>query len=224
MSLVGMPVAPYKSWKWISEVRESHGKEPVMRRVLCILGGIVLISFIVQAADLKELNEQLIKAVKDGESSQVVDLLMAGASANATESNGWTALIWASFYDYVDIVQLLLDRGAEVDLHDDAGKTALIWAAANGRQDVVRILLKSGAHVNATMKLGKSALMNAAEHGHRTTVLHLLNAGADVNAKDDFGWTALNLAEKNGHKEIVILLKSRGASGIVIELDSTSLL
>ena len=64
------------------------------------------------------------------------------------DSNGLSALMWASAYGQVPTVQLLIQRGAMVDLEGCEGETSLLLAAASGHHEVVRLLLTEGAHVN----------------------------------------------------------------------------
>jgi ankyrin repeat protein len=64
------------------------------------------------------------------------------------DSNGLTALMWASAYGQVPTVQLLLKHGAQVDFEGLEGETALLLAAAAGHHEVVRLLLTEGAAVN----------------------------------------------------------------------------
>ena len=42
-----------------------------------------------------------------------------------TDSQGWTALRYAAWSGYEDIVRVLLEHGASVDLSDSEGRTAL---------------------------------------------------------------------------------------------------
>lgn len=64
------------------------------------------------------------------------------------DSNGLTALMWASAYGQVPMVQLLLKHEAQVDFVGEEGETPLLLAAAGGHHEVVRVLLTEGAAVN----------------------------------------------------------------------------
>ncbi len=61
---------------------------------------------------------------------------------NEADETGWTALHWAAFRGWADVVQLLLARkGIEVNQSDSDGATALILASGKGFVEVVRLLL-----------------------------------------------------------------------------------
>src|SRR5208337_4132118 len=48
---------------------------------------------------------------------------------NLKDNLGNTALIWASYKNHKDIVELLIKAGANLILKDNDGDTALIWAS-----------------------------------------------------------------------------------------------
>lgn len=64
------------------------------------------------------------------------------------DSNGLTALHWASAYGQLMSVTLLLQSGAKLDCEGPEGETPLLLAASGGHHDVVRLLLGEGALVN----------------------------------------------------------------------------
>ena len=73
-----------------------------------------------------------------------IDLLILGI-ANVRDDYGWTALMWASSYDNLEVVQELIKAGADVDIQDNKGKTALSYAKMNGNQEIIDILKKAGS-------------------------------------------------------------------------------
>ena len=72
-------------------------------------------------------------------------LLQAGATVDAVDDDGWTALHVAAQGGYLSIVNLLLQAGATVDAVGDGGRTALHFAAYAGKIQVVEALLNAGA-------------------------------------------------------------------------------
>ena len=60
-----------------------------------------------------------------------------------------TALLMASQFGHVDVVQALLAKGADVNAKDSRGLTALMMASQFGHVDVVQALIAKGADVNA---------------------------------------------------------------------------
>ena len=75
-------------------------------------------------------------------------LLENGASVNATDQDGQTALHWAVDREDLSLVQLLLARKADVNAADALKHTALHRAAALGSLRIARALLERGADVN----------------------------------------------------------------------------
>ncbi|XP_049788076.1 ankyrin repeat family A protein 2-like isoform X1 [Schistocerca cancellata] len=122
------------------------------------------------------------------------------ADVDAADTNGLTALMWASSYGQVPTVQLLLQHGASINKQGPEGETALLLAAAGGHHDVVRILLTEGASVNHADDVGNTALIYAAHGDHPHCTNELLIRGADLtimNLNDD---TAYGVAVSEGSK------------------------
>ena len=92
-----------------------------------------------------ELNKQLLKACEQGLTNIVQWIIDAGADANAKNTFGRTALMYASRFGHKDIVELLLDVNANVNMQDCDGWTPLMWALDYGHNDIVDLLKKYGA-------------------------------------------------------------------------------
>lgn len=63
------------------------------------------------------LTKELIKAISEGNISQVKKLLNEGVDVNIKDKDGSTALIWASSHGNKQIVKMLLEIGAYVDIN-----------------------------------------------------------------------------------------------------------
>ena len=64
--------------------------------------------------------------------TKIVDrLLDAGAAVNATDSNGWTSLFWASISCHLPIVSVLLANGADKTLVSKSGHSLSVIASRN---------------------------------------------------------------------------------------------
>src|SRR5213594_1727961 len=72
-------------------------------------------------------------------------LIKRGASVDAADSFGTTALMLAARAGSVPSVDALLKAGAKVDAADHPGNTALMHAAIGGNLGVVERLLTAGA-------------------------------------------------------------------------------
>ncbi len=86
----------------------------------------------------------LMAACKKGLLSDVEYVLSFGAEINATDSDGWTALMYAArFQEESGIVKLLLSKGADCSLRNKFGITALTIAVLyNDNPAVTQSLLE----------------------------------------------------------------------------------
>ena len=89
-------------------------------------------------------------------------LLEAGATVDATDSRGWTALMKAVFnYElnrgFPEIISLLIDAGADIEHQVSYGTRPLMLAAGYGEAGVVDVLLAAGADADATNEGGRTA-------------------------------------------------------------------
>ena len=179
-------------------------------KVLLVL---LLITVWATAADI---NSDLLKAAKKGDTAKVKALLKDGADPNTRNERGSTPLSLAATKGHDDAVKILLNAGADVDPRDGAGRTPLMWAAGAGYAKVVRLLVDAGADVNASNEqtMGSTVLMRGVGSDHVKTVRILLEAGADVNAKHMLGGTALGSAKAKGNKAIIKLLEDAHAKSV----------
>ena len=151
---------------------------------------------------------RLMYAAQKGNKARVEWLLKRGARLELADSDGFTALAWASTLGYTEVVELLLGKGA---LASGASNPPLFYASRNGYSDIVRMLLEHGAAPNWPTEEGDTPLSAAAEHGRVEVARLLLQKGALVDAACLDGATPLYFAAQNGYKEVVELLLARGA-------------
>lgn len=84
----------------------------------------------------------LILAASAGREKVVKLLLNEGASVNAHNSGGHSALQYAASKNWKSIVVALLERDANVNIADKRGATPLHRAASKGNIEIVRLLLE----------------------------------------------------------------------------------
>ena len=174
------------------------------------------------------IQEDLIGAIRAGDTPAVSALLEAGADANAVtvqqsiydHQDGRIPLTIAAELGNAAMIRCLLEHGADISLtnvHQHSfGCTALMYAARSGNYASVRLLLSQGADVNAESRHGQTALMWAAYHGRNLVTRCLLRAGADVNARAETVFprgitTPLIEAVRGGRDMTVSLLLRSGA-------------
>ena len=172
----------------------------------------------VLAQDLSA-NARLLAAARAGDQAGVGNALADGASANARNRVGETALVIALKNDQPTLAMTMLKAGTDVNLSAVNGVTPLMAAAHAGQTDIVRLLLGKGADVSAADRLQKNAMTYAAGQGRTDIVVLLLRAGVDPNAiyahqltalmwAAGYGKTALDIAREGNFVDTVKQLES----------------
>ena len=193
--------------------------------VAFFLFALVLIPFRPQAAPAQDL--ALIAAAERGDSAAVHTLLREGASIDARDARGRTALLAATQADRVETARLLIAAGADVNAKDAIADSPFLYAGAEGRNEILKMALAAGADLNSTNRYGGTALIPAAHHGHVETVKILLATAIDKDHVNKLGWTALLEAVILGdggpaHTEIVRLLAAAGANVNLADRDGVT--
>ena len=82
--------------------------------------------------------------------TEKAELLIAkGASVNAKDDDGKTALHVAANWGKTDLMRLLIAKGADVNAKDNACWTPMHWAAFEAEGDTLALLLAAGADCSA---------------------------------------------------------------------------
>ncbi|KAJ7291361.1 ankyrin repeat-containing domain protein [Mycena rebaudengoi] len=115
-----------------------------------------------------------------------------------------SALLVASYWNYPEVVRLLIKHGANVNAAGGSYGNALHVAAAMGHVSVVQELIANGIAMNTGGRQYSSALNTALERGHEGVAALLIENGALHND------SALQVSMK-GHNIIVLLLIKKGA-------------
>ena len=121
----------------------------------------------------------LMLTAKKGDTALADFLLSRGANPNIqTAAFSWTALIFATHNNHLEIVKLLLDKGAEINSTTIFNETALMFAARNGYPEIAKLLIDKKAVLNAQDRYGWTALKFATQKNHPALVQLLQAAGA----------------------------------------------
>jgi len=114
--------------------------------------------------------------------------------------------------NYIEIVELLIDRGANINQSSGRG-TPLHLAIWLKHREIIELLVMKGADVNFQRGSIDSPLHRAARLGLLEVAELLLASGAKVDAKQPLGAeTPLHFAVWRGHVEVVELLIAHGAN------------
>lgn len=133
---------------------------------------------------------------------------------NLHDNDGWTALIWAAYYNYDNALKLLMQH-ADVNAQDIKGRTALMNVASAANRmfvpnypNTIRLLLQNPrVKINVQSHKGSTALHMAAGCGNHIMIKFLLQMpGIEVNNQNKDLQTALTLATRCGCEESVKLL------------------
>ena len=161
-------------------------------------------------------DRELIEAAAKGNVPAVQRLLQAGASVDAADEKGVTALISAAYGNRLAVARLLIEAGADANRQDQTQQSAYLIATSDGHLDLLRLTLAAGADVHRTDSYNGTGLIRAADRGHVEIVRKLLKTDIRIDHVNRLGWTALLEAIILGdggprHTEIVGLLVSFGA-------------
>ena len=162
----------------------------------------------------KELNEALIKAVREVNIKETERLLDEGAEIDyqIVQYTACTPLIYAIIPGNLDMVRVLLDRNANVDLQDFKDYTALTVAVKYDKVAIVRMLLDKGADVDLMTHRGATALLIATRNGYDTITEMLLYKNPNINHQDCSRRTALMNAVEHDNVAFVRMLLYMGAN------------
>ena len=156
----------------------------------------------------------LMAASQKGHLAVVNALIAARAAVDRSDSQGYTALIYAAQKGFDAIVDCLIRvAGASVHHVSDQGRTALHSAAQQGSLGVVRILLRAGANPNVVSTDSQlvTPLYLASHQGHLAVVEALIEAGANITHIALYGWASIMVAATHGHIDVVRALLAAGA-------------
>jgi len=149
----------------------------------------------------------------------VAFLISKGADVNLKDSEGKTALLWASS-NSLENAKILISNGAKVNAAANYGMTPFIQATlgvSSGKVpiEMCELLRKNGVNINASLSrqsaMGWTALHYAAANGDAELVKYLIKHGANVNKATGEGSTPLFLAKLGEYDDIIKILKNAGA-------------
>lgn len=189
-----------------------------MKMTIAVLGLCCVAGAAHAASDPGKLTGDLLKAAGKGDLVKVRALMQSGASVNAQDKDGHTALLRTAQEGRAEVARALLESEADPNLTDKDGKTPLWEAARHEKADVVALLLQHKANVELADKDGDTPLLQAVQKGNASVVEQLLAAGANSRVRGKTGATVLMAAASGGQAEILRTILKRG--GDVDELDN----
>ncbi|KAL3854247.1 hypothetical protein ACJMK2_013521 [Sinanodonta woodiana] len=135
-------------------------------------------------------NTPLHEAVEKSDLDIVHSLVQHGnININLKNNDGQTALMKASYYEYIEILGTLLKHDADPDVQDNNGRTALHIAFNEGSILSADLLIRYGCNVNLFTACGHSSLYITVHSPHNKSLdmaKLLITSGYD--ARPDSGW------------------------------------
>ncbi|XP_035508456.1 ankyrin repeat and death domain-containing protein 1A isoform X2 [Morone saxatilis] len=118
---------------------------------------------------------------------------------------GMNALLLASWFGHLKILQILVSCGAKLNCENKDGLSMLHCAAQRGHVSVLEFIMEDLEDIclDRADKSGKTALHLAAEHGQFEVVEFLIGMGCTHGLKDKEENTAMHLAAKCGHSKVL---------------------
>jgi ankyrin repeat protein len=132
----------------------------------------------------EHLDRAFVAAIAADAAPIALRLMARGASPNAVDADGRSALAASVRVGGSLLFTTLLERGADLTKF---GAQTLLAAAEFGRTDLVQLLLERHVPVDSRDPRGATPLLLAAKNAHPETVELLLASGAERDPHDDFG-------------------------------------
>ena len=167
----------------------------------------------------REKNLQFIEAIKANKTSQVRDLVAAGATLHTLSDRELyfyslkqnTALHFAAIYAGSPMVKIFIELGLNPNIRNRYNEAPLHLAAYEGNFDAVVALVDSEAAIDCANNEGTTPLIWAAYAGREKICEKLIAAGAQVNNTDFLGNTAMHYAAYGNQTQVISLLYEKGA-------------
>ena len=157
-----------------------------------------------------QLNEELARAIKRGESVTVRQLLNKGVSIDTLTKNGQTALTLAILHNHLSIVNELLSKGIDKNATNRNGNSALHIAVKTQNKAATKSLLRHKASIDILDHSQNTPLHYAVlSNEYNLTKLLLVN-GADANLTNKFGQTPFSMASSKNYPKLKTLLSEYG--------------
>lgn len=153
------------------------------------------------------------EAMQAQQGQMVAAMLEQGCDPNAKDARGNTALHWACFCQFNDLLRRLIDYGARLDAMNDDEEAPSHWAAKSSNVIALGILSRANPAVLVQRDSdGFTPFIICAQRDNGPLMEWLYMEGITVDEQDDCARTALHWACYKGHRRTVQWLLSRSAS------------
>ena len=170
------------------------------------------------ALDHPALARELYAAARAGRVERALQLLDAGADANAAPPDGERDRrglpVLAAVLPDLRLLRALIERGVDLNAAAHAGTTPLLAATRDswhGRPEAVMTLLANGADPRASDNDGNTPLHHAARSSDPGVAALLRDAAAEIDALNGEGISPLGIACTAGNWRMAKFLLERGS-------------
>ncbi|CEF62469.1 Sterile alpha motif domain and Ankyrin repeat and Sterile alpha motif, type 2 domain and Sterile alpha motif/pointed domain and Ankyrin repeat-containing domain-containing protein [Strongyloides ratti] len=131
---------------------------------------------------------------------------------NQKNNGGWSPLLYASYLNQIDTINLLLKYNVDCNIVNNKKETAIMLASACGHDNIVKMLIDNKGDCNLQNEHGRTALVYATLHNQISCIYVLLEKGADPNVVDDTGNTPTLYACKCDNENILRVMLQYGGN------------
>ena len=163
-----------------------------------------------------QLGPEYVKYTEDAEERKrrnEDEMTLAEEFVNSVDKKGWSPLMYASRYGFIEIAKILVSYGANKNFKTtDVGISPLLIACLFNQFHIVEFLIRVGADYKIQDKYGQNCFFSAVNFNSIKVVKYLLeNHFFDANDVSNSGNSALMIACNRGYVEMVKLLLMNGA-------------
>jgi ankyrin repeat protein len=176
------------------------------------------------------MDARMIRAAASGDLPAVRRAHLRGASVDARDSRGRTALVAAAYGNHLRVARFLIDAGADVNVKDRTEQSAYLISTAEVGDDprLLNLTIENGARINAKDSFNGTALIRAADRGYPRIVRRLLREDIAIDHVNQLGWTALHeaiiLGDGSGRYQRVVRLLVNGGADVSLRSRTDGLL
>ena len=155
-----------------------------------------------------ELNQ--LRFLIENDEIENLKIVLKSFGIDAHDENKRTALIWASFFNNIDLLKWLIENNANLDQQDKIGYSALHFCAQEKNIEAAKILIENGANSNIKDIHDNSPLwttiLNSKENFEMLKLL--LENGASPDEKNLHGRSPNDISRSLYEKEIKDVINS----------------
>lgn len=164
------------------------------------------------------MNEcQFLKFVKKNKYDNVKQFIEEDGDINCVDINNNTALMIASLYGYMPMIQMLVESGADINKFNSNHISAIDKAIRGRHINVIKYLIDN----NVLVETSDPLIIKLAKMDEEGIIGHLLKkSDINVNAVNKEGKSAIFHSVKNKNIEDITLLIKNGASTDITDNNS----